>query len=159
MNTDEIIERLLRKAGIFPPSVMDRHYGDRQELTKAEVILKSLDEMGLLSPSAQDPGFAGNIRRIQIVAAMLQLRLPDGDITTCAAFKGLGVGCCDRCHRHPLHRMRLVELPGCNYAWLCCCVDVASLPEEHPVPYGSSRDMSRGEMRTCRRWNGGRRRN
>jgi len=157
MTTDEIIESLLRKAGIFPPSVLDRHYGDTHELTKAEVIVKSLDEMGLLSISEHDAGFGEKLRRISIAIAMLQLRLPEGDITTCAAFSGLGVGCCDRCHRHPLRRMRLVELPGCNYAWLCCCVDVASSPEHHLTLHERSRDLSRGGRRTCKYQYGGRR--
>ena len=29
MTKDEIIERVLREAGVFPPSVLDRRYGDR----------------------------------------------------------------------------------------------------------------------------------
>ena len=157
MTMDEIFERALREAGIFPRSVLDRHYGDMTELTKAEIIVKSLDEMGLLSPSEHDPLFGEKIRRIPIAVAMLQLRLPEGDITTCGAFRGLGVGCCDRCHRHPLHRMRVVELPGCNWAWLCCHVDEASSPEQHLALHGRGRDLSRGKMRTCKYGNGGRR--
>jgi hypothetical protein len=27
MTKDELIERALREEGVFPPSVMDRHYG------------------------------------------------------------------------------------------------------------------------------------
>jgi hypothetical protein len=154
---DEIIERALRKAGIFPPSVMDRHYADRTEMSRAEIIVKSLDETGLLSLSEQDPLFANKVRRIHLVVAGLQLRLPHGEITTCGAFKGLGVGCCNICHTHPLSRMRLVELPGCNWAWLCCAVDAASSPEHHPVLHERRRDLSRGKMRTCKYHNGGRR--
>jgi len=125
MTMDEIIERALRQAGIFPPSVLDSHYGDKTEMSRAEIIVKSLEEMRLLSLSEHDPRFAAKVRRIQLVVAKLQLRLPDGEITTCGAFKGLGVGCCDRCHSHPLRRMRLVELPGCNWAWLSAHDDAA----------------------------------
>ncbi len=157
MTMDEIIERGLRKAGIFPPSVMDRHYGDRTEMSRAEIIVRSLEEMGLLSISEGDPRFGEMIRRIPIAIAILQLRLPDGDITTCAAYKGLGVGCCNICHRHPLRRMRLIELPGCNYAWLCCCVDFASSPEQHLALHERRQDSPRAKMRTCKYRYGGRR--
>ena len=157
MTLDEIIERALRKAGIFPPSVLDSHYGDKAEMSRAEIIVRSLDEMGLLSLSERDPRFGEKVRRIPIAVAMLQLRLPDGEITTCGGFRGLGVACCDRCHSHPLHRMRLVELPGCNWAWLCCHVDAASSPEPQPVLHRRSRDLSRGKMRTCRYHNDPRR--
>jgi len=51
MTKDEIIERALREAGIFPPPVLDCHYADRTELAKAKLIVRSLEEMGLLSLS------------------------------------------------------------------------------------------------------------
>ena len=157
MTMDEIIERALRQAGIFPPSVLDSHYGDRTELTKAEIILKSLEEMRLLSLSEHAPRFAAKVRRIQLVVAKLQLRLPDGEFTTCGAFKGLGVGCCDRCHSHPLRRMRLVELPGCNWAWLCCAVDEASSPEPYLICDEREQDPPVRMRRTCKYRNGRRR--
>lgn len=157
MTMDEIIERALRQAGIFPPSVLDSHYGEKTEMSRAEIIVRSLEEMGLLALSEHDPRFGEKIRRIPIAIAMLQLRLPHGEITTCGAFKGLGVGCCNICHRHPLRRMRLVELPGCNWAWLCCAVDAASSPEQHMVPHERRQDLTRGKMRTCKYRNGGRR--
>jgi hypothetical protein len=116
MTKDELIERALREAGVFPPSVMDRRYADRQELTRAELIVRTLDEMGLLSLSDQDPQLGEKIRRIPIVVAGLQLRLPDADITVCGAFSALNVGCCNACHTDPLNNMRLIELPGCALA-------------------------------------------
>jgi hypothetical protein len=58
---DELIERAVREAGVFPHSVTDRHYGDRTELTESELIVRSLDEMGLLSLSENDPQFAEKI--------------------------------------------------------------------------------------------------
>jgi len=156
MTVDEIIERALRKAGIFPPSVLDSHYGDKTEMTRAEIIVRSLEEMGLLSLSEHDPRFGEKIRHIPIAIAMLQLRLPDGEITTCGAFKGLGVGCCNICHRRPLRRMRLVELPGCNWAWLCCAIDVASSPQPQLIIHEREEDSPRAIGRTCKYRNGGR---
>ncbi|MGA3169224.1 MAG: hypothetical protein ABSF14_24260 [Terriglobia bacterium] len=157
MTKDELIERALRQAGIFPPSVMDRHYGDKSEMTKAEIILRSLDEMGMFSPSTQDPEIGEKIRRIQLVVAGLQRKLPDADITVCGAFSALKVGCCDICHTDPLHGMRLVELPGCSWAWLCCAVDAASSPEQYLILHEREEDSSERSMRTCKYRNGGRR--
>jgi hypothetical protein len=157
MTTDEIIERALREAGVFPPSVMDCHYGDRQELTRAELIVRSLEEMGLLSLSEQDPRFGEKIRFIPIVVAELQRRLPDGDIVTCGAFSALNVGCCNACHTDPLHGMRLVELPCCGWAWLCCAVDAASSPEPVLIIHEWELESSEGKMRTGKPRNGGRR--
>jgi len=150
MTLDEIIERALRKAGIFPPSVLDAHYGDKAEMSRAEIVVRSLGEMGLLSVSEGDPRFDEKMRRIPIAIERLQLRLPDGEITTCGGFKVLGVGCCNVCHTHPLHRMRLVELPGCTWAWLCCEVDAASSPEQHLVLDERGQDSPRERTRTCR---------
>ena len=157
MTKDELIERALRQAGIFPPSVMDRHYGDKSEMTKAEIILRSLDEMGMFSPSTQDPEIGEKIRRIQLVVAGLQRKLPDADITVCGAFSALKVGCCDICHTDPLHGMRLVELPGCSWAWLCCAVDAASSTEQYLILREREEDSSERSMRTCKYRNGGRR--
>jgi len=155
--TERLIERALREAGVFPPSVMDRHYGDRQELTRAELIVKSLEEMGLLSLSENDRRVAEKIRVIPVVVAGLQRRLPDGDITVCGAFTALGVGCCDICHTDPLHGMRLVELPCGGWAWLCCSVDEGSSPEAVRILHVREQDFPEGNMRTCKPRNGGRR--
>ncbi len=129
MTSDELIEKALRQENIFPPSVMDCHYGDQVEMTKAEIIVRSLEEMGLLSLSGQDAQFGAKIRRTHSVIAELQHILPDDITTTCGAFRGLNVGCCDECHTDPLNGMKLIELPGCSVAWLCCAVDAASSPE------------------------------
>ena len=155
MTKEELIERALREVGVFPPSVMDRHYADRTELTKAELIVRSLEEMGMFSLSAQYPEFGEKIRHIKIVVAGLQLKLPDGIITTCGAFSLLNVGCCNICHTDPLHCMKLVELPGCNWAWLCCAVDAASSPEPCLILHEQD---SEGKMWTCKYRNGDHRR-
>jgi len=157
MTTDEIIERILREAGVFPPSVMDCHYGDRQELTRAELIVRTLEEMGLLSLSKNDPLLGEKIRFIPIVIAELQRRLPDADITVCGAFSALNVGCCNACHTDALHGMRLVELPCCGWAWLCCAVDAASSPEPILIIHERELESSEGKMRTGKPRNGGRR--
>ena len=157
MTEDELIERALREANVLPRSVTDNHYGDKTEMTKAEIILRSLDDMGMLSLPAQEPESAEKIRRIQLVVAVLQLRLPDGEITTCGAFSLLNVGCCDICHTNPLHGMRLVELPGCSMAWLCCAVDAASSPEQSLIIHEREEDSPGGKRRTCKSRNGGRR--
>jgi hypothetical protein len=157
MTKDELIERALREAGVFPPSMMDCHYGDRQELTRAKLVVRRLEEMGLLSLSEQDPRLGEKIRRIPIVVAGLQRRLPDGDIGTCGAFTVLGVGCCNACHTDPLHGMRLVELPCCGWAWLCCTVDAASSPEPILIFHEREQESSEGKMPTGKPRNGGRR--
>jgi hypothetical protein len=157
MTKEELIERALREVGIFPPSVMDHHYGDKAEMTKAELIVKSLEEMDLLSFSERDPRFGEKIRFIPVVIAELQRRLPDGEITTCGAFSLLNVGCCNICHTDPLHGMNLVELPGCNWAWLCCAVDAASSPEPCLILHEQEQDSPEGKMWTCKYRNGGRR--
>ena len=100
MSEDQLI-RALREAGVFPPSVMDCHYGDKPEMTKAELIVRSLEDMGLLPLSEHDAQCGNRIRCIHFVIAELQGRLPDGDFVTCGAFRDLGVGCCDRCHTYP----------------------------------------------------------
>jgi hypothetical protein len=157
MMKDELIEQALREAGIFPPSVLDYHYGDKPELTKAELIVRCLEDMGMLSLSEQDPRFGEKIRFIPIVIAELQRRLPDGEIVTCGAFRDLNVGCCDQCHTDPLHGMKLLELPGGTMAWLCCAVDAASSPEPYPIFHERKQDSPEGKMRTCKFRNGGRR--
>jgi hypothetical protein len=157
MTEEELIEQALREAGVFPPSVMDCHYADRAELTRGEIILRSLEEMGLLSLSEQDPRFGQKISFIPIVVAELQIRLPDGEIATCGAFSLLNVGCCNICHTDPLHCMNLVELPGCNWAWLCCAVDAASSPEPYLVFHERRQDSPGRKMRPGKYRNGGRR--
>ena len=156
MMKDDLIEQALQEAGVFPPSVMDHHYGDKPEMTKVEIIVRSLEEMGLLALSEQDAECGNKIRYIHIVIAELQRRLPDGDIVTCGAFRDLGAGCCDECHTDPLHGMKLVELPGCTWAWLCCAVDAASSPEPYPIIHEREQDSPEGRMRTCKYRNGGR---
>jgi hypothetical protein len=157
MTKDEII-RALREAGVFPPSVTDCHYADKTEMTRGELILRSLDETGLLPLPEHDAQCANRIRCIHFVIAVLQGRLPDdGEIVTCGAFRDLGVGCCDRCHTDPVQGMKLLELPGGTMAWICCAVDSASSPERYPIIHEREENSLEGRMRTCKYHNGGRR--
>jgi hypothetical protein len=121
MTKEEVIA--LRRVGIFLPEP-DSLYANTDELTKPELILKTLAEMGLLSLSEEDPQLNEKMRRIPVVVAELQRTLPDGEITTCNAFRGLGIDCCCLCHAEPLHyhRMCVVELPGHKWGWICCAL-------------------------------------
>ena len=158
MTEDELIERALRAEGVFPPSVMDCHYADKTEMTRGEIILRSLEETGLLPLSEHAAQCGNRIRCIHFVIAELQGRLPDdGEIVTCAAFRDLGVGCCNECHTNPVVGMNLVELHGGTMAWLCCAVDTASSPEPYHIIHERERDSPGGKRRTCKYHNRGRR--
>jgi hypothetical protein len=145
--TEHELIRALRGAGVFPPSVMDCPYADKPEMTKGEIILRSLEETGLLPLPEHDTQCGNRIRCIHFVIAELQGRLPDGDFVTCGAFRDLGVGCCDRCHTDPLHGMKLLELPGSTWAWLCCAVDAASSPEPYHIIHERERDSPSDSVR------------
>ena len=157
MTEDELIERALRAEGVFPPSVMDCHYSDKTEMTRGEIILRSLDETGLLPLPEHDAQCASRIRCIHFVIAELQGRLPDGDFVTCGAFRDLGVGCCNECHTNPVAGMNLVELHGGTMAWLCCAVNTASSPEPYLIIHEREEDSPAGKMRTCKYLRCGRR--
>jgi len=128
MTRNEIIDKLLREAGVSPPSAIGRSYGDKVWLPRAEIIVRSLDETGMLSLPEGDPLFSEKISRMSAIVAGLQRRLPDDYILTCTAFRDYGAACCGVCHADPLHGMRLAELAGGSWAWLCCSVDAASSP-------------------------------
>ena len=81
MTKEELIERALREAGIFPPSVTDSHYADKTEMTRGEIIVRTLEDMGMLSLSEHDAQCGNKIRYIHIVVAELQRRLPDWAIS------------------------------------------------------------------------------
>lgn len=157
MTRDGLVEKALREQGVFPPSVMDPHYGNKAEMTRTEIVLRSLEEMGLLPLPGQDARLGEKIRRIHAVVAGLQRRLPDGEITMCGAFRLLNVGCCDACHTDPLHEMTLLELPGGGMAWLCCAVEAASSPEPYTIFHERKRDSFGGKVPTGGLGYGGRR--
>ena len=132
MTKDESIEKTLREAGIFPPSVQDSHYGDKAEMTREEIIEKTRREMSLFSSSEQGSQSSDEAGRLSTVIAELQRRLPDGNIKTCGAFRHLNAGCCDPCHTSRPHTdMNLIDLPDGTNAWVCCAVEWAIYPEHY----------------------------
>jgi hypothetical protein len=132
MTKDESVEKTLREAGIFPPSVQDRHYGDKAEMTREEIIGKTLREMSLFSSSEQGSQSSYNAGHLSTVIAELRRRLPDGNIKTCGAFRHLDAGCCGSCHTsRPHYSMNLIELPDGSKAWVCCAMIRAIYPERY----------------------------
>jgi hypothetical protein len=132
MTTDQIIEKALREEGIFPPSVLDSRYGEHAEMTKVQLIEKTLSDMrrhwswGDGSRPGSDAGY------LPVVIAELGRRLPDGILKTCGSFRHLNAACCDTCHTfYPHHRMRLIVLPDGGRAWVCHDIEWAIFPERY----------------------------
>ena len=64
-----------------------------------------------------------------LVAAELDVRLPDCLIKTCGSLQHLDVACCDDCHTHYPHRqMSLLDLPDVGKAWVCHEIELAIYP-------------------------------
>jgi hypothetical protein len=76
MTTAKTIERTLRKTGIFPPSVQDSHYGDKAEMSREEIIEKTLGEMSLFSSLEQGSQSSNKADHLSTVILELQRRLP-----------------------------------------------------------------------------------
>jgi hypothetical protein len=132
MTKDELIEKALREQGIFPPSVLDSHYSDQPEMTKGEIIKKTLMEMDTHWSWGQGSQPGEEADHARTVVAELQRRLPDGKIKTCGAFSHLNAYCFDSCHAFYAHYdMKLIDLPDGGKAWVCCAMDRASYPERH----------------------------
>ena len=148
MNKDESVEKTLREAGIFPPSVQDRHYGDKAEMTREEIIGKTLREMSLFSSLEQGGQSSNKAADLSTVIAGLQRRLPPGKkIKTCGAFKHLNAGCCDPCHTcRPHTDMNLIDLPDGTKAWVCCAVEWAIYPERYVELMERSRNCPEGKL-------------
>jgi hypothetical protein len=120
MTTDEVLKKLLREKEIYPPSVLDPHYSDTPEMTRGEIIEKTLREMGILLPSGEYAQSGDKAGHLSTVITELRRRLPDGNIKTCGAFKHLKAGCCAPCHTSRPHTdMNLIELPDGTKAWVC----------------------------------------
>jgi hypothetical protein len=106
------LKKVPREKNIYPPSVQDIHYGDSAEMTRGEIIEKTLREMGMLLLPEQDAQSSGEADYLLGVITKLQHRLPYGNIKTCGAFRHLDAACCDTCHTFYAHyAMKLVELP------------------------------------------------
>jgi hypothetical protein len=112
--------------------VLDPHYGDSPELTRFEIIDKTLREMGMPLPSEKSVLTKNEAAHLSTVIARLRCRLPEGNIKTCGAFKHLNAGCCAPCHTSRPHTdMNLIELPDGSQAWVYCAVEWAIFPERY----------------------------
>ena len=132
MGKDELIEKVLREACIFPPSVTDSHYGDKVIMTRGEIIEKTLREMGMLLPSEQDAQSSDEPGSLSGVITQLQRRLPYGNLKTCGAFRHLNAAYCDTCHTfQPHHMMKVIDLADGSEAWVCHYVEWALYPERY----------------------------
>jgi len=147
MGKDESVEKTLREAGIFPPSVQDSHYGDKPEMTREQIIEKTLGEMSLFSPSEPGSQSSGEAGSLSAVIAELRRRLPDGNIKTCGSFKHLNAACCDPCHTSCPHTdMSVIDLPDGTKAWVCCAVEYAIYPERYAELMERSRNCPEGKL-------------
>lgn len=148
MTKDESVEKTLREAGIFPPSVQDSHYGDKAEMTREGIIGKTLREMSLFSSLEQGSQSSDEAGHLSTVIAELRRRLPpDTTIKTCGAFKHLNAACCDPCHTSCPHTdMNLIDLPDGTKAWVCCAVEWAIYPERYAELMERSRNCPEGKL-------------
>ena len=147
MTEDELIEKALREAGVFPPSVTDSHYGDKAIMTRGEIIEKTLREMGMLLPSEQDAQSSDGPGSLSGVITQLQRRLPYGDIKTCGAFRHLNAACCDTCHTfQPHHMMKVIDLADGSKAWVCHYVEWAIYPQRYAEFQDWLRNSPTGKM-------------
>jgi hypothetical protein len=147
MNKDESVEKTLREAGIFPPSVEDSHYGDKPEMTREEIIEKILREMSLYSSSEEGSHSSHKAGRLSAIIAEVRRRLPDGSIKTCGAFRHLKAGCCNSCHtEYPHTDMSLIGLPDGTHGWVCCAVEFAIYPERYAELMERSRNCPEGKL-------------
>ena len=137
MATDMPFEKLLIGHGIFPPSVMDARYGDNAEMTKDQLIEKTIADMSRCWCWGDGSDSSDHACCIAVVVAELERRLPHGVIKTCGCFQRLHAGCCDRCHSYFPHRqMSLVDLHDGGKAWVCHAVEAAIFPGRRTDAHG-----------------------
>jgi hypothetical protein len=130
MSKEKILEGLLWEKEIYPPLVLDSHYYDIAEMTRAEIIEKTLVEMAVLLPTGEPAPSGDEDRDPTTVITELQRRLPYGKIKTCGAFQHLNAGCCNSCHTYRPHfSMELMDAPDGSMAWVCCGMRRAIYPK------------------------------
>jgi hypothetical protein len=130
VTADAIFEKALVAKNIFPPSVLDSQYGERAEMTKEQVIEKTLAEMSRYWCWDDGSKSSDDSACLAMVIAELDRRLPEGIIKTCGCFKHLDAACCNICHTLcPHSSMSLVELPDAGMAWVCHNIERAIYPE------------------------------
>ena len=147
MTPDEVLKKLLKERGVYPPSVLDPHYSDTPEMTRDEIIDKTLREMGMTLPLGESALSSNEATQLSIIIAALRLKLPGGNIKTCGAFKHLNAGCCAPCHTSRPHiDMNLIELPDGTKAWVCCAVEWAIYPKRYAELMERSRNCPEGKL-------------
>ena len=94
-------------------------YGETTELTRFEIIDKTLREMGMPVPPEESALSKNEAAHLSIVIVGLRCRLPEGNINTGGAFKHVNAGCCAPCHTsRPYTDMNLIELSDGSQAWV-----------------------------------------
>ena len=100
-------------------------------MTRAEIIAKTLREMGPIAPTDEpcsddpdEPAF--------IISVLREVLPADTDIRTCEDFGSLNVKCCDCCHGiHQHYEIALIDIETGGSAWICCAIDRALNPKRH----------------------------
>ena len=147
MTKDELFEKVLRDKQVYAPSVLDSYYSDTPEMTRGEIIDKTLREMGLPLPSGEYAQSRDEVGKVSTVITDLRRRLPGGKIKTCGAFKHLKAGCCAPCHTsHPHTSMNLIDLPDGTKGWVCCAVEWAIYPKRYAELMERSRNCPEGKL-------------
>ena len=147
MTKDELFEKVLRDKQVYAPSVLDSYYSDTPEMTRGEIIDKTLREMGILLSSGEYAQSRDEAGKVSTVITELRRRLPNGKIKTCGTFKHLKAGCCAPCHTSRPHTdMNLIELPNGSKAWVCCAVEWAIYPERYAELLERSRNCPEGKL-------------
>jgi len=95
-------------------------------MNKAEIVSKTLKEMGRISLQTQPP-YSDEQDEEEFIISVLQDVLPDGvNIKVCEDFKHLNVECCETCHEfYPHYDMSLIDLPDGGKAWVCDAIKCA----------------------------------
>ena len=116
-------------------------------MNKAEIVSKTLKEMGRISLQTEPP-FSDEQDEEEFIISVLQGDLPsDVDIRTCEDFKHLNVECCETCHEfYPHYDMSLIDLPGGGKAWVCDTVKWAIYPEKYRELQEWSRNSPEGKL-------------
>jgi hypothetical protein len=100
-------------------------------LIKAEIIARTLRELGLISRVNDPPSVGQQEDEEEFVISVLLDLLPEGmDIWVCKDFVHLAVECCATCHNlYPHYDMVLINLPHAGKAWVCHAVRLSLFPE------------------------------
>jgi hypothetical protein len=123
MNLGQVLRTMLKKMRVSRPSLPGDSRSAEVEMTKDEVIERTLMGMELYWSWGQRGVTAEEVEHARSVVAQIQNWLPDTQIKTCAAFGDLNTPCCQTCHTFsPDHHMYFIDLPDGTSAWVCCAL-------------------------------------